>query len=180
MSVTGESARRIQLNNPGIVMRSTSNNAAAVILDGGYQTNELITVSASDVTLAHFTVTRAIDHPIHMYPRAAGPDVTCDVVYGMRIIDGGEQFVKVNSNGAGNYVDRGRIGCSIFQLKNAGRPHIERASGGCYRGGIDCHSGRGWLVRRNLFEEIYCAGEGLAEHAVYFWSAHAIRPSRTM
>jgi hypothetical protein len=55
-------------------------------------------------------------------------------------------------------------------MTDAGRPHVERTPGGCYTGGIDTHAGRGWQVRFNHFEGIYCAGEGLAEHAIHFWN----------
>jgi hypothetical protein len=47
---------------------------------------------------------------------------------------------------------------------------VERDPGGCYTGGIDVHAGRGWIVRLDRFEDIYCAGEGLAEHAIHFWT----------
>ena len=33
----------------------------------------------------------------------------------------------------------------------------------------DVHAARGWIVRQSRFEDIYCAGEGLAEHAIHFW-----------
>jgi hypothetical protein len=54
-------------------------------------------------------------------------------------------------------------------MTDAGRGRVERAPGGCYTGGIDTHGARGWIVRDNRFDGIYCASEGLAEHAVHFW-----------
>jgi hypothetical protein len=79
--------------------------------------------------------------------------------------------VKINSNaGRTAYADGGRIECSFFQMTDAGRPNVERAGGGCYTGGVDAHGARGWVVRNNRFEDIYCAGEGLAEHAIHFWT----------
>jgi hypothetical protein len=99
-----------------------------------------------------------------------GPDVTGFLLYGAALIDGGEQFLKVNPGAARDaWVDGGRVECSLFRLTDAGRPMVERDPGGCYTGGIDVHAGRGWVVRQNRFEDIYCAGEGLAEHAVHFW-----------
>ncbi|MBW2461968.1 MAG: right-handed parallel beta-helix repeat-containing protein, partial [Deltaproteobacteria bacterium] len=100
-----------------------------------------------------------------------GSDVTGTRIYGMRFIDSGEQFIKINTGGGGAFFsDDGAVECSFFQLTDAGRPHIERSPGGCYTGGIDAHSAQGWVVRNNEFRDIYCAGEGLAEHAVHFWS----------
>ena len=171
MTGSGESARRIQFNTPGVTLRSASDDATRVIIDGEYATNEMLTIGADDVTIAHVTITHAVDHPIHVSPIASGDNVTGTRLYGLRIIDGGEQFVKINSNAARDaYADDGRIECSYFEMTDAGRPHVERASGGCYTGGIDVHGGRGWLVRDNTFKDIYCAGEGLAEHAIHFWT----------
>lgn len=168
-SSAGEAARRIQFTTAGVTMRSASNNASAVIIDAEYMTNEAITVHASDVVLAHFTIMRAVDHPIHVTPPAGSSGIRSVRLYGLRVIDGGEQFVKVNSNGADAWVDDGRLECSTLAMTDAGRTHVERNPGGCYTGGIDAHGARGWIVRDNRFESIYCAGEGLAEHAVHFW-----------
>jgi hypothetical protein len=91
--------------------------------------------------------------------------------YGVRFADCGEQFLKVNPSGARDaFADDGLVECSTFTLTDAGRPHVERSPGGCYTGGIDGHSARGWVVRQNVFRGIYCAGEGLAEHAIHFWT----------
>lgn len=154
----------------GVTLRSASNDAATVTLDGAYAVNELVFIEASDVTLAHVTLQRAVDHPVHVVPPAGGPDVTGTRLYAVRILDGGEQFVKVNPNGdRAAWVDEGRVECSLFRLTDDGRPQVERDPGGCYTGGIDAHSARGWIVRHNRFEDLYCAGEGLAEHAIHFW-----------
>jgi hypothetical protein len=166
-----EASRRIQIDTQGLTLRSASNDATAVVIDGQYGTNEMITIGADDVTVAHITVMHAIDHPIHVSPSASGDDVTGTLLYGLRIIDGGEQFVKINSNGGRDaYCDDGRIECSTFLMTDEGRTHVERGTGGCYTGGIDTHGGRGWVVRNNTFRDIYCAGEGLAEHAIHFWT----------
>jgi hypothetical protein len=160
----------LQLHTQGVSLRSASGDAGAVILDAGYAIAEAIQVSAPDVTIAELTVTRAVDHPIHVVSPDGGPDVTGFVLYGARLIDGGEQFLKVNPGAARDaWIDGGRVECSVFQMTDAGRPHVERNPGGCYTGGIDVHSARGWVVRQNRFVDIYCAGEGLAEHAVHFW-----------
>jgi hypothetical protein len=116
------------------------------------------------------TVSHAVDHAIHVSPPSEGVDVTGFLMVGVTLTDNGEQFLKVNPLGtAAGYVDGGRVECSNFLLTAAGRPHIERSTGGCYTGGIDVHAARDWIVSNNRFEGIYCAGEGLAEHAVHFW-----------
>jgi len=160
----------LQMAVAGVTLRSASDDPAAVILDASYTVAEAVQVSASDVTIAHLTITRAVDHPVHVVAPDGGPDVTGFVLYGARLIDGGEQFLKVNPGAARDaWVDGGRVECTLFRLTDEGRPMVERDPGGCYTGGVDVHAGRGWVVRQNRFEDIYCAGEGLAEHAVHFW-----------
>lgn len=159
----------IQITHSGITLRSATNSAQDVVIDGQYAVNENVVITASDVTIAHLTVTRAVDHPIHIYPPGAGVDVKNPRLYGVRLIDGGEQFLKVNPIvGQPGYVDNGRVECSYFELTDEGRPHVEPCCGGCYTGGIDVHSGQGWIVRFNQFRGIYC-DSGLAEHAIHFW-----------
>lgn len=160
----------LQLHTAGVTLRSASNDATKVILDGGYAVDEIIAISASDVTLAHVTVTRAVHHPVHVYPPGVGMDVLGTHLYGVHLIDGGQQFLKVNPVvGQTGYIDGGLVECSVFELTDAGRPHVESCCGGCYTGGIDVHAARGWVVRNNRFEGIYCDGAGLAEHAIHFW-----------
>jgi hypothetical protein len=132
--------------------------------------NEAIAISASNVTIAHVTVTRAIDHPIHVYPPGPGQDVLGTHIYGVWFIDGGEQFLKVNPiQGQTGYIDEGLVECSLFRMTEQGIPHVEPCCGGCYTGGIDVHAGWKWVVRNNRFEGIHCNASGLAEHAIHFW-----------
>jgi len=160
----------LQLSKTGVSLRGKSNDATKVIIDGKYAVTELVQVKASDVTIAHLTLTHAVDHAIHATPPGVGQDVKNLLVYGVRLVDNGEQFIKVNPNGSNpGYVDEGRVECSEFVMTAAGRPKVESCCGGCYTGGIDVHAGWKWVVRNNRFEGIYCDNGGLAEHAVHFW-----------
>lgn len=165
---TGEGSRRLQFKTAGVTLRSASGNPEAVILDAEYDTNELISVSADNVTIAEVTLTHARDHIIHVTGSGA-ETIEGFSMHRVRLIDGGEQFVKINATSQDGYADFGEVTCSYFELTDAGRPEIERNPGGCYTGGIDAHAARGWRVAHNTFDGIYCAGEGLAEHAVHFW-----------
>lgn len=169
MSAPDEGNRRLQFRNPGVTLRSASGDRDAVVIDGEYMTNEMLFISADDVTIADITITRAVDHPIHVTGSEGSTRDT--LLYNLRIIDGGEQFVKVNSDGDGNYVDDGVLACSYLELTPTGRTMVEPNPGGCYTGGIDAHGAWGWQVRDNTFVDIYCDNGSLAEHAVHFWSA---------
>jgi hypothetical protein len=158
----------LKLQAPNTTLRGASNDATKVILDAGYVVTEPVRISASNVTVADVTVQRAIDHPIHVYTLDP-KDIVGTHLYRLRIIDGGEQFVKVNPGENGGYVDEGKLECSYFELTDAGRPKIESCCGGCYTGGIDAHAAWKWKVRHNTFVNIYCTNGGLAEHAIHFW-----------
>jgi hypothetical protein len=160
----------IQLRNDGVTLRSSTDDPADVEIDAGYAIPEAIAISASDVTVAHVTVTHAIDHLVHVYPPAAGIDVLRPRFHGLRLVDGGEQFIKVNPiGGQDGWIDDGEIACSTFLMTDEGRPNVEPCCGGCYTGGIDVHAGQGWSVHDNHFEGIHCEGGGLPEHAIHFW-----------
>lgn len=172
MTGSDEASRRIQIVTEGVSLRGASGDPAQVVIDGEYRTEEIITVNASDVTIADLTIEHAVHHPIHV---TGGPDgdVTGSVLHDLRILDGGEQFVKINTSGAtpNTYTDDGIVECSHFELTDEGRPHVVPDPGGCYTGGIDGHQARGWVVRQNTFVGIHCENGSLAEHAIHFWTA---------
>jgi hypothetical protein len=167
-----EASRRIQIVAEGVTLRGRSGDRDAVVIDGEYMTQEIITVSASNVTIADLSVRRAVYHPIHVLGGASA-DTRGTRLRNLHIVDGGEQFVKINTSGAtpNTYADDGVVECSRFELTDEGRPHVVPDPGGCYTGGIDAHQARGWIVRQNTFVGIHCTNGSLAEHAIHFWTA---------
>ena len=158
----GDAVSRLVFTTPGITLRSFSGDREAVVLDGAYQTSELLSILASDVTVADLTLRRAYDHPVHA--SGDGSPITGVRLYNLRIVDPGQQAVKVNPIGEG-WVDDGRLECSSLELTDAGRAQIRD---NCYTGGIDAHAARGWIVRRNRIMGFWCPA-GLSEHAIHFW-----------
>jgi len=158
----GDSTHRLVFSTPGLILRSVSGNREAVTLDGGYVTGELVSIQASDTTIADISLSRAYYHPIH----ASGPDTPIEniLIHNVHIIDPGEQAVKVNAVGVGT-VDNSTLECSHLELTDTGRPFIRN---NCYTGGLDAHLATGWLVRRNLIEGFWCEG-GLSEHGIHMW-----------
>jgi hypothetical protein len=154
----------LRLDTPNISVRSTSGNREAVILDGNYQTTEIIQVVASNVTIANLTLREAYDHPIHVMSGNATNTLNT-LIYNVHIIDPGQQAVKINPATTGYYADNGVIACSHIELTDTGRTHIRN---NCYTGGIDMHQGRGWVFRDNLIEGFWCAS-GLSEHGIHLW-----------
>jgi len=167
----GDYDRRLIFRRPGVTLRSASGDPASVVLDGTYDAGTLIHLLADRVTIAELTLTRARDHLVQAHPGDGGPDVRGLSLHRLQLVDSGEQFVKASGNEArSHWVDAATVACSRFLMTATGRRNVERGFG-CYTGGIDVHSGRGWRVRDNVFEGIYCEDGEVAEHAVHFWSA---------
>ena len=154
----------LRIDVPNVTLRSASGNREAVILDGNYDTTEIIQIVASDVTVADVTLREAYNHPIHVMTTDAG-DTVNTLIYNVHLIDPGEQAIKINPAADGTYPDDGVIACSHLELTDAGRPNIRN---NCYTGGIDAHQAEGWVIRDNLIEGFWC-DEGLSEHAVHLW-----------
>lgn len=154
----------LAFKTPGVTLRSESGNREAVILDGQYQSREVVRIVASDVTIASVTIARANHHAIHAYP--GGATIESALIYDVHVIDPGQQAIKINPESTQTkFVDKGTVACSHIEMTDAGRPHVS----GCYTGGIDAHHARGWHVRDNLIEGFWCR-TGLSEHAVHFWT----------
>jgi hypothetical protein len=161
--------RTIVLSRPGVTLRSADGRAASVVLDGGYATGDLIAVAAGRVSVAELTLTRSSFHLVHVVPPDGPRSISGTRLRGLRLLDASQQFVKVNPNAARSaFADAGLVECSLFRLTDRGRPHVSTALP-CYTGGVDAHGARAWTVRLNRFEGIRC-DEGLAEHAVHFWT----------
>ncbi|HQF22943.1 MAG TPA: hypothetical protein PL065_05755, partial [Polyangiaceae bacterium] len=149
---------------PGVTLRSESGNPEDVVLDGGYQSSEIVTIAASDVTIAELSIRRAFTHPIHVTGSDTGPTVNTRI-YRVFITDPREQAIKINpSSNPVHFADDGEIACSRIVMTDAGRGHVSD----CYTGGVDAHQARGWLLRDNEIEGFWCES-GLAEHAIHFW-----------
>lgn len=153
----------LRIDVPNVTLRSASGNREAVVLDGNYDTTEIIQIVASNVTVADVTLREAYYHPIHVMTE--GGDTLNTLIYNVHLIDPGEQAIKINPAADGTYPDDGVIACSHIELTDAGRPHIRN---NCYTGGIDAHQAEGWVIRDNLIEGFWCSS-GLSEHGIHLW-----------
>ena len=155
------------VDTPGVTLRSASGNRDAVILDGNYQTTEIVTVAASDVTIADLSIRRAATHPIHV-STISGADTLNTLIYNVHIVDPGQQAIKINPSDTTAFPDDGTIACSHIELTDPGRIEVWNINASCYTGGIDAHRARGWTIRDNLIEGFWCSSD-LSEHAVHLW-----------
>ena len=129
----GDSGCRLVFDTPGVTLRSFSGDREAVILDADYQTNELISIYASDTVIADITLMRAFDHPIHI--TGQGAPISGILIHNVHIIDPGQQAIKINPDDSGlGVANESTIKCSHIELTDTGRSHIRD---NCYTGGID-------------------------------------------
>ncbi len=159
----------LRISASGVTVRSASGNRDGVILDGNYQTTEIFQIVASDTTIKDMTLKRAQDHPVHVM--ATDSSDTSNVrLLNLRIIDPGQQAIKINPNGARTHTTRNGLvrGCRI-ELTNTGRDYVWNHNGSCYTGGVDAHGAIGWQVEDNRIEGFWCSGS-LSEHGIHFWS----------
>jgi hypothetical protein len=153
-----------------VVLRSISGDRDAVILDGGYQTTEIINLVGSNITVADLTIQRCTSCAMHVQP-ANGYDTVGHLIYNVAIIDPGEHAIKINQSG-GNYTDNGVIACNRMELTDAGRPYVSEIVSGCYTGGVDAHNTRGWHIYDNHIEGFWCE-TGTPEHGIHMWNGNA-------
>jgi hypothetical protein len=158
--------KTLQLRTRGVTLRGKSGDRSKVIIDSAYAmtAGDSVLMTASDTTVAHLTVKRAYNHPIHIAP--AGADIRNMRVHDVYVLDPGEQGIKVNSDGAGHHTDDGVITCSKIELTDAGRPKVRN---NCYTGGVDIHRSRGFRVSDNEIVGFFCAA-GLSEHGIHIWT----------
>ena len=89
-----------------------------MILDGAYLTTEIIQITASRVTVADLTLSRATYHPIHVMSTDQG-DTLQTLIYNVHIVDPGEQAIKINpytGTGARYFPDYGTVACSHIEV----------------------------------------------------------------
>lgn len=156
------------MSRANVSLRSVSGNRDDVVLDGNYTTSEIITVAASDITIADITIQRARTHAIHVVSTDQG-DTLNTRIHNVRVVDPGQQGIKINPHAAKTqFTDFGTIACCEIVLTDQGRPKIWEINGSCYTGGIDAHASRGWTIRDNRIEGFWCEN-GISEHAIHFW-----------
>lgn len=152
------------IDTDGVTLRGATGDPTDVVLDAQYKGGEVVTVAASDVTIADLTIQRAWTHPIHVTGGADG-DIDGTVIHNVHLLDPGQQALKINPTTSGHYADDGVVSCSVMRLSDEGRGHIRDS---CYTGGIDAHGTRGWHIHDNLIEGFWCS-DGLSEHGIHMW-----------
>ncbi len=160
----GDNSHRLSFYTDGVTLRSASGEPENVVLDGNYVTGELLSIAASNITIAEITLARAYHHPIHV-TGAADRDTENTWIYRVRILDPGQQAIKINPSSQRKYTDRGRIECCYMELTDEGRAEVRD---NCYTGGVDAHAAWQWEIRDNTIIGFWCES-GLSQHGIHMW-----------
>jgi len=166
----------LEIQCPGLVIRSATGNREAVILRGpdegpNASVADVLLVSANNVVIADLTLGYCRFHGIQV--RGEPPfHVSGLRVHNCHLVNCNQQFIKGSSS------ETDPLGATDGCIEQC---LFEFTSGWAYQsytGGIDIHKGVNWVVRDNLFRNIRVpAGQpGIAEHAIHFWKRCSTRP----
>lgn len=122
--------------------------------------------NGTNTTIAHLTIRDTWDNEIIFNPGAQSP-----LVYSVRLINAGSQFIKSNptdvNNGIG--VNNGVVEYCWFEY--TGNPPADHGTGVGYFNGISAHAAQNWIIRGNLFKNLHNPDSAayLWNPAVLFW-----------
>src|SRR5262245_18657671 len=111
-------AQQGQSSDPDRVIIDGMNGSSGQTGGDDTRVPELVGISASHVTISDLTLRNARDHLIHA--QTAGQDIQNTKIYNLRLIDPGQQAIKINTTpGSGSYTDWGEVACSFLELTDA-------------------------------------------------------------
>lgn len=125
--------------------------------DGGVPYGIWVGGDVRGVTIADLTIRDVYSHPIVLNAGTHAP-----VIRNVRLVNAGQQFIKANPDGAGGGVDSGIVENSVLEYTTTSRD--------AYTNGVDVHTGKDWIVRRNLFRNVRAPQGLLAGPAVLMWN----------
>lgn len=154
--------RYVEIDVPGLTIRSQSGNREGVILEGA---GNNLTISASHVTIADVTLRGANFHGIQIRGELG---VAYTRLYNVHVLDSGQQLVKVSTGDgqSGLFADHGLLACSLLEYSSYSRG--TSGSSPSYTNGIDILAGKGWVIRDNVFRRIRSQA-GPAGPAILVW-----------
>jgi hypothetical protein len=152
---------------PDVTIRGESGNRDAVVLRGRGMTNSsfgntphgFLIRRSNRVTIADLTIRDFYFHNIQIQGEQ---NAQATRLYNLKLVDSGEQLVKVSSGGPpAPYADDGIVECSYLGYTNRSRDW--------YTNGVDVLAGARWIIRDNVFENIRAPLGQLAGPAILMW-----------
>jgi hypothetical protein len=150
-----------------VAIRGASGDRQAVVLRGqgmanadyGNTPHGFLIRNSNSVTIADLTIKDFYYHNVQIQGEQ---NAQATHLYNLRLIDAGEQLVKVSTAGPpGPYADDGIVECSYLGYSDRARSW--------YTNGVDVLAGAGWIIRDNVFENIRAPEGELAGPTVLMW-----------
>ncbi len=159
-----------------VTIRGETNDPDDVVLNGrGMENPDFgavphgIWCNAPNLKVQNLTIRDVYFHPIQLAGTADNLQV-----YNVRLIDAGEQFIKVSPLGFGDGADNGVVEYTVMEYTH-GPPIQDHGGGTGYTNGVDVHAGRDWVIRNNLFKNFHTPDwtQHLWAPAVLMWNGAA-------
>lgn len=145
------------VSTDGVTVRSTTGDPGDVVLDGGASGSQLLlSVRASDVMLAEFTMQGSDDSLVDV--GVEDEVLEGSQIYRMVLRDAGGKKLDVGP-GLARWTNDGVIACSIFEQTDAFRDGLSDCSS---VSALQISGGAGWIVRDNLLEGHWCTSTAYA------------------
>ena len=155
--------RMLWVEADNLRVRGLSGDRDSVIITGQGMAGgvtHIFNVAGSNFQVSDVTLRDVSQHAIQTQPSADAPQMR-----NLHILDTGEQMVKIawDEGSPSATTDNGLLEHCLLEYSAGIGPQY-------YIGGIDCHAGKNWVVRGNVFRYIRSPEADLAEHAIHFWS----------
>jgi hypothetical protein len=147
-----------------VTFRGKSGNRDSVVLRGNGMdgsVSHVFLVAGKNFTVADLTLGWVFYHGVQVQGEQ---DADGFLAHNVRFVDTNEQMLKVSGSGDVATGDNGIVECCLFEYTAGIGPQY-------YVGGVDCHLGKNWIVRNNIFKHIRSPETYLAEHAIHFWNS---------
>jgi len=174
---TYQLSRTLWIRESNVTIRGNSNRCDEVNLVGPGMENagglanvpHGIWTASNNLKIQNLTIRDVYYHPVAINPTAQSPQI-----YNVRMLDAGEQFVKVSSSPTGNGSNNGRVEYSVMKY-TAAPPVTDHGGGTGYTNGVDVHNGENWVIRNNLFENFHTPdnAQHLWNPAILMWNGAA-------
>jgi hypothetical protein len=151
-----------------VAIRGATGDFQDVVLVGAGMGNRKVGVGilaemVDGLLIADMTIGWVGFHPIALSPN----EVRNVHVYHCRLVDAGEQFVKVNFTNPATAIHNGVVEYCLIEYTNFG-------PAGGYTNGVDVLGGYNWVIRHNLFRNIRSEQSGrMAGPSVLAWKGAA-------
>ncbi|MEE9322824.1 MAG: hypothetical protein V3U76_20450, partial [Granulosicoccus sp.] len=167
-------SRSLWIHKNDITIRGDSNRCDEVILVGKGMENASgvdlvpfgIWTASNNLKVQNLTIRDVYRHPIVINGTGQAPHI-----YNVRLLNAGQQFVKINPRSFGKGSNNGRLEYSLLKY-TVGPPENDHGGGTGYIKGIDVHGGSNWVIRNNRFENFHTpdSAEYLYNPAVLMWN----------